>query len=291
MNGSRVRGEARLRGAFERAAEEGRAAFVPYLTAGFPDPNRTLDAARALVRHADVLELGLPYSDPLGDGPTIQRASEAALAAGTRTADVMRLVRRLRAETEVPLVVMTYYNPIYCYQGPGGGGEAGFVHDLAEAGADGVILPDLPPDQADTLLPLARAADLATVFLIAPTSTEARLRTVTAASRGFVYAVSVTGVTGARDEVPAEVADLVSRARSHTDLPIAVGFGIREPAQAAAVARSADAAVVGSAFVDAVREALENDGDPVAAVHDLARDLGDAVRGARTGMAAEGVAG
>ena len=251
---ARLRGESRLRGAFERAAADGRAAFVPYLTAGFPDPSSCLGAARALVRHADVLELGLPYSDPLGDGPTIQRASETALAAGTRTADVLALARRLRAETEVPLVVMTYYNPIYCYQGPGGSGEAGFVHDLVAAGVDGVILPDLPPDEADTLLPLARAADLATVFLIAPTSTEARLRTVTAASRGFVYAVSVTGVTGARDEVPAEVADLVSRARAHTDLPIAVGFGVASPASATMVARVADGVVVGSALIRTLAE-------------------------------------
>ena len=249
-----VRGEARVRRAFARAAEAGRAAFVPYLTAGFPDAATNLAAARALVRHADVLEIGLPYSDPLGDGPTIQRASEAALAAGTRTADVLALVRTLRAESDAAIVVMTYYNPIYCYRGPGGAGEAGFVRDLAEAGADGVILPDLPPDEADTLLPLAREADLATVFLVAPTSTEARLATVTAASRGFVYAVSVTGVTGARDTVGAEVASLVARTKAHTDLPVAVGFGVASPASAREVAAVADGVVVGSALIRTLAE-------------------------------------
>jgi tryptophan synthase alpha chain len=249
-----ARGEARLRRAFALASEAGRAAFVPYLTAGFPDAATNLHAARALLRHADVLEIGLPYSDPLGDGPTIQRASEDALAAGTRTSDVLALVRTLRAESDAAIVVMTYYNPIYCYHGPGGDGEAGFVRDLADAGADGMILPDLPPDEADTLIPLAREADLATVFLVAPTSTDARLETVTKASRGFVYAVSVTGVTGARDAVGAEVASLVARTRAHTDLPIAVGFGVASPDSAHEVAGVADGVVVGSALIKTLGE-------------------------------------
>ena len=253
-SGAPARGEARLRQAFTRAAKDGRAAFVPYLTAGFPDAATNLAAARALLRHADVLEVGLPYSDPLGDGPTIQRASEAALAAGTRTSDVLALVRTLRAESDAAIVVMTYYNPIYCYGGPGGDGEAGFVRDLADAGADGMILPDLPPDEADTLIPLARAADLATVFLVAPTSTDARLAIVTKASRGFVYAVSVTGVTGARDAVGAEVASLVARTRAHTDLPIAVGFGVASPDSAREVAGVADGVVVGSALIRTLAE-------------------------------------
>ena len=249
-----MNGEARLRAAFARAAAQGRAAFVPYLTAGFPNAETSLRSALALARHADVLEVGLPYSDPLGDGPTIQRASEVALAAGTRSADVFALVRRLRQESDAAIVVMTYYNPIYCYRGPGGEGEAGFVHDLRAAGGDGVILPDLPPDEADTLIPLAREAGLATVFLVAPTSTEARLATVTAASRGFVYAVSVTGVTGARDSVGSEVAALVARTRGHTDLPIAVGFGVASPTTAHEVAVAADGVVVGSHLVRTIAE-------------------------------------
>lgn len=263
---ARGTGAARVRSAFERAEAAGRAAFVPYMTAGFPNADTSLATGKALLRHADVLEVGLPYSDPLGDGPTIQRASEAALAAGTRSADVLALVRRLRGESDVPIVVMTYYNPIYCYRGPGGEGEAGFVQDLRDAGADGMILPDLPPDEADTLLPLAREAGLATVFLVAPTSTDARLERVSAASSGFVYAVSVTGVTGARDSVGAEVEDLVTRTRAHTDLPIAVGFGVASPSSAQQVARIADGVVVGSSLVRTVAEG----GDVEAAARALA---------------------
>jgi tryptophan synthase alpha chain len=247
-------GEARIAAAFARCRADGRAAFVPYLTAGFPDGPRSLAAARTLLQHADLLELGLPFSDPLGDGPTIQRASEVALRAGASTAGLMRMLRTLRAETSAPLVVMTYYNPIYCYRGPAGEGEDAFVADLRAAGADGVILPDLPPDEGETLIAAARRHDLATIFLVAPTSTDARLRLVSAASRGFIYAVSVTGVTGARDAVGAEIGDLVRRTKAHGDLPVAVGFGVSTPANAADVAGFADGVVVGSRLVQAIAD-------------------------------------
>lgn len=253
MNGSSARGENRLRDAFARATEDGRAAFVPFLTAGFPDQVRSLAAARALLAHADVLELGLPFSDPLGDGPTVQRASETALRAGTRTADVLAMLRTLRPETDAGLVVMTYFNPIYCYRGESGAGEAAFAHDLAAAGADGVILPDLPPDEGASFIEAAREHDLATVFLVAPTSTDARLELVTRACRGFVYAVSVTGVTGARDALPAEVTELVRRTKVVTDLPVAVGFGVSNPETARRVASVADGVVVGSKLVDTIQ--------------------------------------
>ena len=242
----------RVRAAFARAAGEGRAAFVAYLTAGFPDAERALAAGRILARHADLLEIGLPYSDPLGDGPTIQRASEAALAAGASTRSTLELVRRLRAEIDVPIAVMTYYNPVFAYRGAAGAGEEAFVRDAARAGVDGLILPDLPPDEGETLITAARSAGVATVFLVAPTSTDARIRRVTAACSGFVYAVSVTGVTGARDGVPDEVADLVRRARDAAGLPVAVGFGVASPATAARVGALADGVVVGSALVERV---------------------------------------
>ncbi|CAN5646060.1 tryptophan synthase subunit alpha [soil metagenome] len=257
-------GETRIARAFANAEGAGRAAFVPYLTAGFPDARTSLAAARTLLRHADLLELGLPFSDPLGDGPTIQRASEVALAAGTRTRDVFDTLRTLRAETDVPLVVMTYYNPIYCYRGPAGEGEGAFVRDVRAAGADGLILPDLPPDEGATLIAEARSAGLATVFLVAPTSTEARLRLVSEACRGFVYAVSVTGVTGAREGVGGEIADLVRRTKAVSDLPVAVGFGVATPADAASVAAFADAVVVGSKLVQTVADG--GDLDAIAAV-------------------------
>jgi tryptophan synthase alpha chain len=245
-------GEARVAAAFARADAAGRAAFVPFMTAGFPDAARALAAGRVLLRHADLLEVGLPYSDPLGDGPTIQRASERALAGGATTRGTFDLVRDLRAESDVPIAVMTYYNPIYAYRGPDGAGEAAFVAAAAAAGVDALILPDLPPDEGAELIAAARAAGVATVFLVAPTSTDARLATVTAACPGFVYAVSVTGVTGARSGVPTDLADLVARTRAAGGRPVAVGFGVADAATAAGVAAVADGVVVGSALVDRV---------------------------------------
>jgi tryptophan synthase alpha chain len=253
----------RIERAFGRAKAEGRAAFIPFLTAGFPDAKRFLEHARALLEVTDVLEVGLPYSDPLGDGPTIQRASERALAQGITTRKTFELIAELRAHSDKAIVLMTYYNPIYCYRGAQG--ERDFLADLKAAGADGVILPDLPPDEADTLLPAARGVDLDTVFLVAPTSTDARLALVTKACRGFVYAVSVTGVTGARAALPEDVPNLVRRTKAVSDLPVAVGFGVASAQSAQAVAEVADGVVVGSALIGALER-----GDAVAP---LAREL------------------
>lgn len=237
----------RLDEAFRQARAQGRAAFIPYLTAGFPDPDGFLELARDLLEVADVLEVGLPYSDPLGDGPTIQRSSERALKQGVSTETTMALIKELRRNSDRPIVCMTYYNPIYCCKG----GERGFLEALKRSGADGVILPDLPPDEAGTLIGIARELAVDTIFLIAPTTTEARLKLVTEACRGFVYAVSVTGVTGARETLPEDVVDLVARARAASPLPVAVGFGIASARTAKAVAEVADGVVVGSALVTA----------------------------------------
>lgn len=240
----------RVASAFDAARSEGRAAFVAYLTAGFPDRDGFLRAAEEVLAHADLLEVGLPFSDPLGDGPTIQRASERALAGGVGGRETLELVARLRERTDKPLVVMSYYNPIYCYPG----GEAAFVRDLAAAGGDGMILPDLPPDEGEGLIAAAREADLGTVFLAAPTSTDERLSLVVGACRGFVYAVSVTGVTGMRESLPPEVADLVARTRAAGARNVAVGFGVASADTARTVARLADGVVVGSAVIRAVEE-------------------------------------
>lgn len=250
----------RIDAAFDAARRDDRAAFVGYLTAGYPDRDAFLRHARTLLEYVDVLEIGLPYSDPLGDGPTIQRAGDAALRGGTTTKDVLAMTAALRAGSDAALAVMTYYNPIYAYRD---GGEAGFVRDLAAAGADGMILPDLPPDEGASLIEAARSHDVDTVFLVAPTSTRARLVTVTESCRGFVYAVSVTGVTGARDALPADVGELVTRVREVSDLPVAVGFGVAGGDSARAVAAQADGVVVGSALIRAIGE--EGDLAPLAA--------------------------
>jgi tryptophan synthase alpha chain len=255
----------RIDKAFENAKKENRAAFVPYLTAGFPSEKEFVNVALGLLEVADVLEIGLPYSDPLGDGPVVQRSSEKVLRQGMTTQKAFDLIRELRKHTDKALVMMTYYNPIYCYKK----GEAGFLEDLKNAGADGVILPDLIPDEAETLLPKARELDLDTVFLVAPTSTDERLRFVTGHCRGFIYAISVTGVTGERDKLP-EVPELVKRIKTFSDLPVAVGFGVSNGKTAKPVAEIADGVVVGSALIRAVEEHKD--------VQALAKEIAEACR-------------
>jgi len=231
--------------AFAKARAEGRAALIPYLTAGFPSREGFLEAVRAVLPYADLLEIGLPYSDPLGDGPVIQRASEVALRKGMSVQGVLELFREVRALTPKPLFLMTYLNPVLAW------GPERFFGLFKQAGATGVILPDLPPDEDPGLVRLAQEIGLETVFLLAPTSTEARIATVARHATGFVYAVSVTGVTGARERLPEEVRDLVRRIKAQTPLPVAVGFGVssRATAEQAAVA---DGVVVGSALVRAL---------------------------------------
>src|SRR5690625_3878467 len=227
-------GIARITAAFDQAAADNRAALMPFLTGGYPDRETFLRDARVLLEHADLLEVGLPYSDPLGDGPTIQAAGQAALTAGATTAGVLELIREL-SDAGKPILLMTYYNPIFCHPG----GERGFLEALHASGAAG------------GLREIASELGLATVFLIAPTTAPERLALVTAACSGFVYCVSVTGVTGARSSVPAELPDMLAAARKVTDLPLAVGFGVSDRATANRVAAAADGVVVGSALINA----------------------------------------
>ncbi len=249
MTAVESRGVARIRAAFEQARSEGRAAFIPFMTAGYPSIAEFPALADELLARADLLEVGLPYSDPLGDGPTIQQASEQALAGGTSTRGTIELVRELRTRHDKPIVIMTYVNPIYAV------GPREFMRLAQEAGVDGLILPDLPPDQDIEIADLAAEYGLAVTFLIAPTSTPERIQLVAQACTGFVYAVSVTGVTGAREGTAlGEVPAMLALARQHTDVPIAVGFGVKDAQTAHAVAGLADGVVVGSAFINAVRE-------------------------------------
>ncbi|HVF19013.1 MAG TPA: tryptophan synthase subunit alpha [Mycobacteriales bacterium] len=257
---------------FVRTREDGRAVLVGYLPAGFPSVDGCVEAFEALAAAGvDVFEVGLPYSDPLMDGPVIQAAVQCALDAKVGTADVVDTVRRVVDATGVPTVVMTYWNPVERY------GVDRFAADLAAAGGSGVITPDLIPEEAVGWLAAVAQHGLAPVFLVAPSSTEARLRVVAAANRGFVYAASTMGVTGARAQVGDRAAGLVERVRAVTDLPVAVGLGVSTGAQAAQVATYADGVIVGSALVAALADG------GVAALGALARDLAAGVRAVERG--------
>ncbi|MCL6569045.1 MAG: tryptophan synthase subunit alpha [Meiothermus silvanus] len=234
--------------AFMRALSQGRAALIPYATAGYPDRSGFSRMVEQLLPYADLLEIGLPYSDPLGDGPVIQRASETALRNGTTVRKVLEMVHEVRAQTDKPIYLMTYLNPVIAT------GPERFFHEFAQAGVTGLILPDLPPDEDPELVDLAHAAGLSTTFLLAPTSTDARIAAVAPYCTGFVYTVSVTGVTGVRDRLPDGLPELVGRIRQHTQVPTAIGFGISSEATARQAALAADGVVVASALVRAVEE-------------------------------------
>jgi tryptophan synthase alpha chain len=240
-------GVERIQAVFARAKAEQRAAFMPYHAMGYPDRAQTLEVIRTLGdAGAELFEIGIPHSDPLADGPTVQTATYTALTQGTTVADCLAMCRELRtAGMEQPFCAMTYYNPLFAY------GVQRFVDDAAAAGIDGLIVPDLPPEEAEELEAACRQAGLATIYLLAPTSTEDRIRSVASHATGFIYLVSVTGITGVRSDLPPDLADFVARVRRHTNLPLAVGFGIATGEQAAAVARIADGVIVGSALVKA----------------------------------------
>jgi tryptophan synthase alpha chain len=238
--------------AFEKARAEGRAALVGYLPAGFPSVPGAVAAIRAMVAAgADLVEVGLPYSDPVMDGPVIQRASDAALAGGVRTADVLHTVEQV-AGAGAPVVVMTYWNPVERY------GVDRFARDLAAAGGAGLVTPDLIPDEAAEWLATSDAYSLDRIFLVSPSSTDARLAMTVAHCRGFVYATAVMGVTGEREQTSLAAPELVARVRgTGTSQPVGVGLGVRDRTQAAAVAAYADAVIVGSALVTALGSGVD----------------------------------
>ncbi len=260
----------RIEAVFARARAEKRAVFMPYHAMGYPDRDATLTIIRALGEHGgELFEIGIPHSDPLADGPTVQTATYTALTQGTTVKDCLAMVRELRESGMTqPFCAMTYYNPLFAY------GIQRFVDDAVAAGIDGLIVPDLPPEEAEELEATCRKAGLATIYLLAPTSTDERIRSIAAHSTGFIYMVSVTGITGARTELPPDLADFVARVRRHTALPLAVGFGIGTGEQAAAVAAIADGVIVGSALVKAAAGS-----DSVARVAALGDEL---ARGAHT---------
>jgi len=258
--------------AFEKAAGEDRAALVGYLPAGYPDVDGGIEALRVLVdAGCDVIEVGLPYSDPVMDGPTIQAAAQQALEGGVRTRDVLRTVEAV-ATTGVPTLVMTYWNPVERY------GVERFAADLAGVGGAGLITPDLTPDSGAEWIAAADAHDLDKVFLVAPSSTDERIAMTTAACRGFVYATAVMGVTGARATTSELAGPLVARTKAATDLPVGVGLGVSNGAQAAEVAAYADGVIVGSAFVRVLLDHADDRAAGLRALAALTDDLAGGVR-------------
>ncbi|HEX2354952.1 MAG TPA: tryptophan synthase subunit alpha [Micromonosporaceae bacterium] len=258
--------------AFDKARAEGRALLVGCMPAGFPTVGGSVAAMRAMVESGvDVIEVELPYSDPVMDGPVIQRASDIALAGGVRTADSLRIVEAV-AESGAPVVMMTYWNPVESY------GVDAFARDLAAAGGVGLITPDLIPDEADEWLASSDAHGLDRVFLVAPSSTDARVAMTVRHCRGFVYATSVMGVTGARDRTSDAAPALVGRVRAvDPRIPVAVGLGVRDGAQAAAVGAYADGVIVGSALVRCLLDAPD-EGAGLTALRELSADLAAGVR-------------
>ena len=257
---------------FAELRESGELGIVAYLTAGDPTLDATLEFVLAVAEAgADVIELGVPFSDPLADGPTIQRASERALKSGTTLAGVLNLVRRIRQSSQVPLVLFSYYNPILQM------GLGKFAAAAAGAGADGVLATDLTPEEADDYRRILRSERLDTVFLAAPTSDDERLEKIAAASSGFLYLISRTGVTGAKDSLPDELPALLRRVRRFTDLPVAVGFGISLPGHVSVLGGLADAAVIGSALVSEIEKA-STPGAAVGALRDRVHSFKAAAR-------------
>lgn len=241
----------RLAETFKKLGKIREKALVTFITAGDPDLETTAEMIRELEKAgADIIELGIPFSDPMADGPTIQLSSERALSGGTTLPKILDMVRTVRKTSQIPLVLMGYYNPVYFY------GNERFVTDAVEAGVDGVILVDLPPEEADAegFSDLARKAGLDCIFLLTPTSDDNRIAKVVKKGRGFLYYVSVTGVTGARKDISATLAAELEKIRNATAMPLVVGFGISDPSQAATMAALGDGVVVGSALVKLFEE-------------------------------------
>lgn len=263
----------RMEQTFADLAKNGRKALIPFITAGDPDLATTEQLiVRIAESGADVIELGIPFSDPMADGPTIQLASERALHSGTTLQKILASVKSVRKETAIPVLLMGYYNPILQY------GLEQFAQDAADAGVDAILPVDLPPEEAEELASVLRTKGIHLIFLLAPTSTEDRIKKVVRLAGGFIYYVSVTGVTGARREVSGLVSDAVAAIKKHTALPVAVGFGISSGEQAAEVARFADGVVVGSALVS-LFEKFQG--------AELVNEAGNFVRSLKTAMDAE----
>ena len=260
---------------FKELRRSGKKAFIAYITAGDPDLSATKSIVLALESAGvDIIELGIPFSDPIADGPTIQAASRRALLKGATLKKIFQMTGDLRRSTPIPIAFMTYFNPVLKY------GIKEFVKDCKLKEVDGVIIPDLPPEEAKDLIRFARDEDISTIFLAAPTSTRKRIKMITVKSAGFIYYVSLTGVTGARRKLPPEVASNVRTIRSMTRKPVAVGFGISSPGQACSIARIADGVIVGSAIVRIIADNQKNSRALMLKISNFSKKLAKAIHGA-----------
>jgi tryptophan synthase alpha chain len=256
---------------FKRLRKKGQAALIPFVVAGDPDLERTEALIFKVAESgADIIELGVPYSNPLADGPTIQAAHQRALQKGVNLEDIFRLTERLKGIV-TPLILMTYFNPVFHY------GLKAFAKDCKKSGIDGVIIPDLPPEEAGPWIKEARECELDTIFLLAPNSPSERIGLIDECCRGFIYYVSVIGVTGVRDKLPEGLESAVIRIKEYSKRPVAVGFGISTPEQAKAIGRFADGVIVGSAIVKIVEENLNNP-DMIERVRDFVTSLSNALK-------------
>lgn len=271
----------RIAARFAALRAEGRGALIPFLEAYDPDLATSMEILRGMpAAGADLIEIGVPFTDPMADGPIIQAAGQRGLKAGATLAGALAMVRAFReGDDATPVILMGYLNPILSY------GAERFAADAAAAGVDGIIVVDMPPEEAEVLAPHAKEAGLDIIRLVAPTTDAARLPLVLNASSGFVYYVAITGITGTKSAAPEELAAAIPRIRAHTDLPICIGFGVRTPEQAAHAARVSDGAVVASALIDTLAKSLDGEGRPAPdsarRVLDQVRALAQAVRAAR----------
>lgn len=263
----------RIDSMFAAKRASGSAAMIFYVTSGFPTMDKTEEAVLALEKAgADLIELGIPFSDPIADGPTIQKSSQVALEGGTTVKGVLELASKIRSQSEIPLLLFSAYNPVHRY------GPARFIADAASAGCDGVLIPDLPPEEGSELRSLCDEHAMSCVFLAAPTTTAERRKIIARASTGFIYYISLRGVTGARAEMPTDLAEKVRLLKDASDMPVAVGFGVSEPGQVRMISEHADGIVVGSALIDVMSEAADSP-DFAERVHDFAAGLVGALPG------------
>lgn len=264
----------RINETFKTLGKEGKKAFIPYVTAGDPDIKTTKKIVSALAEAgADIIELGIPFSDPMADGPTIQKAIQRSLASGCTVRKVLGMARELRRSVQVPFVFMTYYNIVFNY------GLARFVAETKAAGVDGIIVPDLPMEEARPLAAIAEEAGVCVIMLAAPTTPPARFKRIAACSRGFIYYVSLTGVTGARKKLSDELRSDVKRLKKMTSKPVCVGFGVSSPAQARAVAGTSDGVIVGSAIIKIIEKNLARKSGIPSRVGSFAGSIARAIHG------------